>query len=73
MNVFAVTSVMLLVIATSSAYVTGNGYKILTKHSSQYFGNGANSIDSYQPLGVGAGYSEAGLVGPQDGAGWFEF
>ncbi|XP_035909171.1 adult-specific cuticular protein ACP-20-like [Anopheles stephensi] len=63
MNVFAVTSVMLLVIATSSAYVTGNGYKILTKHSSQYFGNGANSIDSYQPLGVGAGYSEAGLVG----------
>ncbi|XP_053663578.1 adult-specific cuticular protein ACP-20-like [Anopheles marshallii] len=63
MNVIPVTSVLLMVIAVGSAYITGNGYKILTKHSSQYFGNGANTIDSYQPLGIGSGYSEAGVVG----------
>uniref|UniRef100_A0A182KEV4 Uncharacterized protein n=1 Tax=Anopheles christyi TaxID=43041 RepID=A0A182KEV4_9DIPT len=63
MNVISVTSVVLMVVAVGSAYITGNGYKILTKHSSQYYDNGANAIDSYQPLGIGAGYSEAGLTG----------
>uniref|UniRef100_A0AAG5D890 Uncharacterized protein n=1 Tax=Anopheles atroparvus TaxID=41427 RepID=A0AAG5D890_ANOAO len=47
-------------------YVSGRDvpFQNVTKHSSHYFGNnGANSIDSYQPSGVGSGYSEAGLIG----------
>ncbi|XP_058066235.1 adult-specific cuticular protein ACP-20-like [Anopheles bellator] len=65
------TAVVLMLVAVSSAYITGNGYKIVTKHSTHFFDQGANAIDSYQPVsGIGGGYSEAGLVGyktqPQD-------
>ncbi|XP_035787918.1 uncharacterized protein LOC118464582 [Anopheles albimanus] len=59
-----ITSVALMLVAVTSAYVTGNGYKIVTKHSSHYFDNGANTLDaSYQPSGIGSGYSEGGLIG----------
>ncbi|XP_053676885.1 cuticle protein 7-like [Anopheles nili] len=69
MNGGAVASVMLMMVAVGNAYITGNGYNIVTKHSSQYFdngvGTGGNSIESYHPSGIGSGYSEAGIIGYQ--------
>ncbi|XP_055529730.1 adult-specific cuticular protein ACP-20-like [Wyeomyia smithii] len=48
------------VVATTAAYIVGNGYNIATKHSNQYYGSGENFGSS----GYGAtGYGGNGNLG----------
>nr|XP_019532766.1 adult-specific cuticular protein ACP-20-like [Aedes albopictus]XP_029735750.1 adult-specific cuticular protein ACP-20-like [Aedes albopictus] len=61
MKVFAIVAAL----ATSAtAYVVGNGYNIVTKHATQYYGNGVGSGENYGNSGYGAtGYGGQGNLG----------
>ncbi|XP_062543983.1 adult-specific cuticular protein ACP-20-like [Armigeres subalbatus] len=57
-KVFAIIAALA---TTAAAYVTGNGYNIVTKHATQYYGSGLGSGENLGNSGYGAsGYGAQG-------------
>ncbi|XP_055623356.1 pro-resilin-like [Toxorhynchites rutilus septentrionalis] len=56
---FKVLPIIVALATSTVAYVAGTGYNIVTKHATQYYGSGPNSIDNYGA----SGYSGSGNLG----------
>ncbi|EAT39210.1 AAEL009005-PA [Aedes aegypti] len=60
-KVFAIVAALT---TTATAYIVGNGYNIVTKHATQYYGSGQGSGENYGNAGYGdTSYGGQGNVG----------